>query len=87
MTFEVILYLIKILCHHNVSIHINCYQNQFINEYPRNKKAKISKSRSFLVRYRKAYILNKYNYLQKIPVNVKLIQGHDPAQSPEIPTF
>ena len=45
------------------------YQNRFINEYARKKKAKISESRShgvtesrnhgvFLVRYRRTYVLN-----------------------------
>ena len=33
MTFEVILIKIKYLRIHNVSIHINFYQNRFINEY------------------------------------------------------
>ena len=46
MTFEVILYFMKNLCLHNVSIHTNFYQNRFINEYDRKKKAKISESRS-----------------------------------------
>ena len=34
-------------------------QNRFINEYARKKKAKISKSRSYLVRYRRTYVLKK----------------------------
>ena len=70
MTFEVILYFMKNLCLHNVSIHTNFYQNRFINEYDRKKKAKISESRSlgvpesrshgsFLVRYRRTYVLKK----------------------------
>ena len=46
MTFEVILYFIKSLLLHNVNIHINLYQNRFMNEYARKKKAKISESRS-----------------------------------------
>ena len=52
---------------HNVSIHRNFYQNQFINEYTKKIKAKISESRShgvpesrsFRVRYRRTYVLNK----------------------------
>ena len=44
---------------HNVSIHIDFYQNRFINEYARKKKAKITESQSFLVRYRRTYVLNK----------------------------
>ena len=36
MTSEVTLYLMKNLHLHNVSIHKNCYQNRFINEYVRN---------------------------------------------------
>ena len=60
MTSEVILYLIS--GPHNVSIHRNFYQNRFINEYARKKKAKISESlshRFFLVRYRRTCVLNK----------------------------
>ena len=65
MTFEVILYFMNNFCLHNVSIHRNFDQNQFINEYARKKKAKISESRShgmtesrsFLVRYRRTYVL------------------------------
>ena len=67
MTFEVIIYFMKNLRLYNVSIHRNFYQNRFINEYARKKKAKISESwsfgvtesRSFLVRYRRTYVLNK----------------------------
>ena len=57
MTFEVILYLMKNLRLHDVSIHRNFYQNRFINEYARKKKK--LKSRSFLVRYRRTYVLKK----------------------------
>ena len=46
MTFEFILYFMKNLYLYNISIHGNFYQNQFINEYARKKKAKISESRS-----------------------------------------
>ena len=75
MTFEVIIYFMKNLRLHNVSIHRNFYQNRFINEYDRKKKAKISESQSlevtesrshrvtesqsFLVRYRRTYVLKK----------------------------
>ena len=38
MTFEVLLISIKYLRIHNVSIHINFYQNQFINKCVRKKK-------------------------------------------------
>ena len=31
---------------HNVSIHRNVYQNQFLNEYAKKKKAKITESKS-----------------------------------------
>ena len=41
MTFEVILYFMKKLRLHNVSIHRNLYQNRLINEYAKKKKAKI----------------------------------------------
>ena len=50
----------KNLRFYNVSIHRNFYQNQFINECARKKKAKITESRSpgvFLMIYRRAYIL------------------------------
>ena len=40
MTSEVILYQTKKMGLHIVSIHINLYQNQFINECARKKKAK-----------------------------------------------
>ena len=49
MTFEGILHLIKKLRLLNVSISINFYQNQFINECAREKKAKISYFQSFPV--------------------------------------
>ena len=58
MTFKVIIYFMKNLRLHNVSIHNFFYQNRLINEYVRKKKAKISESRSFLVRYRRTYVLN-----------------------------
>ena len=68
MTFEVILYFMKNLCFYNVSIHRKFDQNRFINEYAKKKKAKISESRnhgmtesrSFLVRYRRTYVLKTY---------------------------
>ena len=37
------------MCFHNVRIHRNFYQNQFINEYARKKKANIPKFQSFAV--------------------------------------
>jgi hypothetical protein len=46
MTSEVIFYLMKNLRLHNISIHRNCYQDRFINEYARKKQAKISESQS-----------------------------------------
>ena len=44
MTFEVILDLMKKYHLLNVNIHRNLYQNHFIDEYARKKKAKISVS-------------------------------------------
>ena len=87
MTFEVILYFMKILRLHNVSIHRNFYQNRFINKYARKKKAKISESRShgarnhgvpesrsFLVKYRRTYVLKNYEvWLQR---SLKVIKCH-----------
>ena len=49
MTFEVILINMKYLCIHDISIHINFHQNQFINEYVRKIKAKIPDPQSFTV--------------------------------------
>ena len=49
---------------YNVSFHNKFYQNQFTDECARNILAKIQESRSrivFLVRYRRTYILHKYN--------------------------
>ena len=50
---------IKNLCLLNFSFHRNVYQNRFINECAcaRKKKAKIAKSQSFFVRYRRTYFL------------------------------
>ena len=45
--FEVILLEMKYLRIHNISIHINFYQNRFINECARKIKAKIPESYSF----------------------------------------
>ena len=62
MTFEIILDVLKKLCLHNVSIHRNFEQNGFINECARKKKANpiIPESRSFLVIYRRTYVLKNY---------------------------
>ena len=60
MTFEVILYFFLKMRLYIVSIQRNFYQNQFINECARKKKAKIPESRRFLVRYRRTYVLNNY---------------------------
>ena len=52
----------KYLRLHNISIHINVYQNRFINECARKIKAKIPESQSFrvfFVRFRRTYVLNK----------------------------
>ena len=57
MTFEVILHFMKNMFVVNVSIHRNFYQNWFINECARRKKAKILESLSFSVRYRRTYVL------------------------------
>ena len=46
MTFEAILNSIKHVYLFNVSIHRSSYQNRFINEYARKKKAKISEFQS-----------------------------------------
>ena len=73
MTFKVIVHFIKNMRLHIVSIHKFFYYNRFINECVRKNKAKISEfrspgvtesrnhgftgSRSFLVRYRRTYVL------------------------------
>ena len=88
MTVEVKLYFIKNLHLDNVSIHRDFYQNQFLNEYARKKKAKISESRSpgitesrsFLVRYRRTYVLNKrriaYAMIDTGPIRRIFIKGN-----------
>ena len=52
----------KYLHLHNVKIHRNIYQDWFINEYARKEKLKSQspESRSFQVRHRRTYVLNKY---------------------------
>ena len=56
MTSEVILSLIKNLRLYYGSIHRNLHQNLFIQKYARKKK-RVQKSRSFLVRYKRPYVL------------------------------
>ena len=46
MTFEVILIEIKYLRIHNISVHINFYQNRFINESVRKNFLKISEGKT-----------------------------------------
>ena len=46
MTFEVILLKINYLRIHNIGIHINFYQNRFINECVRKNFLKISERQS-----------------------------------------
>ena len=59
VTFEVMKYL-RI---NNISIHINFYQNRFINECYRKIKSKIPEFHIFLVRCRRTYVLNnKYTF-------------------------
>ena len=70
MTSEVILNFIKNLHLHNVSIHRNFFKNRFINECAKKKKDKIPESwsheipesRSFLVRYRRTYVLDNIKF-------------------------
>ena len=62
MPFEVILHLITNLSLYIVSIHRNFIK--VVNECAGKKKAKIPESRnqSFLVRYRRTYVLKKTRY-------------------------
>ena len=68
MIFEVILDFMKNLRLRNVNIHRKFEQNRLINECVRKKKAKIPKSqnpgitktRNFLVRYKRTYVLKNY---------------------------
>ena len=78
----------KYLRNHNISIHINFYQNRFINECARKKKAKIpefrsftvsefhsfrvSQFQSFFVRCRRTYVLN--NIRQRTSISNNLFQ-------------
>ena len=56
----IIPYSIKKMGLHNVSIYrFFFYQNQLINKYARNEKAKIPESLSYIVRCRRTYILKK----------------------------
>ena len=66
MTAEVILNKMKYLCIHDVSVHINFYQNRFINECVRKNFLKFPlrqtercKDGLLFVRCRKTYRLNK----------------------------
>ena len=45
----------------NASIHIFFYQNWFMKDCARKKKAKIPESRRFFWRYKRTYDLDKYN--------------------------
>ena len=60
MTFEVILIKMKYLCLHNISIHINLYQNWFINECARKIKAKILESHSFGVSEFQSFTVSQF---------------------------
>ena len=74
MTFEGILLEMKYLRIHNISIHINLYQNRFKNESVRKNFLKFLYRRKdgqmerrkdgkadFFVRCRRIYVLNKYS--------------------------
>ena len=64
MTFEVILIKMKYLRIHNISIHIIFYQNRFIGRIflnsrkDRHKDVKTER-KSFFVKCRRTYVLNK----------------------------
>ena len=73
MTLEVILYFMKNLCLHNVSMHRHFYQNQFITNMLERKKLK-SRSHGvpefFLVRYRRTKVLKNYfDIIQQVQEN------------------
>ena len=52
------------MCLYIVSIHRNVYQNRFVKERARKKKAEVPESRTrSLVRYRRTYVLNKNMFL------------------------
>ena len=65
MTVKVILHKMKYLRIHNVSIHIDFYQNQFINECFRKTDGKTERRKDvkteFFVRCRRIYVLNSSN--------------------------
>ena len=61
MTSEVM----KNLHLNNVSIHIKFQQNRFINNCVRKKKAKMPEFRSFLVRYRRNYVIKNSRIREK----------------------
>ena len=79
LKFEVILYKIKYLRNYNISMYINFYQNRFINECARKKKAKIPEFQSFrvfFVRCRRTYVLNKWlksTILSNLRIGIKIV--------------
>ena len=60
MTVEGIINEVKYLRVHNVSIHINFDRNRFINQCVRKTFLKFPYRRSFFVRCRRTYVLNKF---------------------------
>ena len=75
MTFVVIPHLMKKLCIHNISIRVNLYQNQFINECARKNFLKFllgdghKDGRCSFVRYRRIYVLN-IRYQTRAPIAI-----------------
>ena len=62
----------KYLRIHNIGIHINFYQNRFINESARKNFLKFSvkdvKTEFFFVRCRRTYVLNKNTLNRKTDI-------------------
>ena len=76
MTVEVILNIMAYLRIHNVSIHINFYQNRFINECVRifflnsRKDRRKDGNSEFFVRCRRTYVLNNLStiiHIKNVP--------------------
>ena len=73
ITFEVIPHFMK-----SFSIYRQFYQNRFINDCARKKKAKIQKLRSyrvFFVRYRRSYVFK--NTLLRLNVLIKTLLSEE----------
>ena len=61
------------MCLHDISIQRNFLKNTFINENAIKKQAKISESRSFLLRYRITYALIKNTKIKCLLIYIYVV--------------